>query len=500
MRPNLDHSVTPGRYRGYALLAGVLVGIASLGFGGDLPNTGSTRPSVIVVDIIPEVLSGETNTNCEPNLSVNPANPSQIVATAWLPEPMGGKTSVVFVSVNGGGTWSCRSTVPLVKMSCDITARFGDLSNTFYLAALNDPDNNYQPQLTIAAIHDLAKYPMEAAATRHGKGIDQPYVAAGTINQKDRVFIGDNDWNSPSTRTATIERSLDGACSSPIFAPTPIEFDSAARDSSEIRPAISADGTKVYAVYNRVRAYNNDSREGAVILVRDDDGGNSAHLFSALEDGNHQPGFPVVPNRIFGWDRLLGRDRLGGDLALAVDPRNANRIYLVWGELVDDQPALYVQRSDNGGTKWEKLHTVTNAKSPGLAINDQGTVAFLYQQVVTGSNGEETWKTQLELTTDDFKTSKPPLTLAQFPACELDSIGGQPRLGDYLHLIAVKNDFYGIFSSSNVPEETRFPCGVTFQRLKDSKTRMLLDQDGNEVCPSIDPFFFKVTPEVSQEK
>jgi hypothetical protein len=454
----------------------------------------------MVVDIIPEVLSGETNTNSEPNVGVNPVNPSQIVASAYLPEPMGGKTSVVFVSVDGGRTWSCRSTVPVDKMNCDITVRFGGLFNTLYVAALNDPDNNGQPELTILANHELAKYPMQPAATRHGQGIDQPYVAAGTINRQDRVFVGDNDWNSPSTRTATVERSLDGADSSPAFTPIPIEFDPGARDSSEIRAAISADGTKVYAVYNRVSAYNDESRVGDVILVRDDDGGNSSTPFSALRDPNspnNRPGLPVVPSRTFGWDALLGRDRLGGDLALVVDPHDANRIYLVWGELVEGQPALFVKRSDNGGTKWsDKLHTVMNAKNPGLAINDHGTLAFLYQQVVTASNGEEkTWVTQLQLTKDDFKTVTPPLTLAKFPVCELDSIRGQPRLGDYLHLMAVRNDFYGIFSAMNEPEESRFPCGVTFQRRKDSIRKTLLDLDGSEVCPSVDPFFFTVTEE-----
>ena len=42
---------------------------------------------------------------------------------------------------------------------------------------------------------------------------------------------------------------------------------------------------------------------------------------------------------------LLGRQRLGGDLAIAVDPQNADKVYLVWGELVESQPALHVTRS-----------------------------------------------------------------------------------------------------------------------------------------------------------
>ena len=67
-------------------------------------------------------------------------------------------------------------------------------------------------------------------------------------------------------------------------------------------------------------------------------------------------------------------------------------------------------------------------EEPGLAINNNGTLAFLYQQVVTNPGGKETWLTQVELTKDDFKSANPPLTLSRFPAVELDSISGQPRL------------------------------------------------------------------------
>src|SRR5207237_10183742 len=129
----------------------------------------------------------------------------------------------------------------------------------------------------------------------------------------------------------------------------------------------------------------------------------------------------------------------------------------------------------------------------GLASNTEGTLAFLYQQVVTPAGGEETWMTQFERTKDDFKTFAPPLTLAKFPVAELDVTRGQPQLGDYLHLMSLGKDFYGIFSSSNVPDDARFPCKVTFQRRADFKAKKLFDQDGNEVPASVDPFFVRVT-------
>jgi hypothetical protein len=462
--------------------------------------------SVTVVDIIPESLSGETNMNCEPNLTVDPVDPLQIAASARLPEPMGRKMSVVFVSADGGTTWSCRSTVPL-ETSPDVTLRFGGLSNTLYVAALRayDPKNS---KLVTCRSNDFAKTRMESIFVQQQRPlIDQPYIAAAMINQRDRVFVGVDDWNGPPGRTATVVRSLDGTGNPPSsdFTWIRIEFDSPQRDNSEIRPAVSPDGKKVYAVFNRVLSINGNQRVGDVILVRDDDGGNSGPAsFMALHDANGVAGFPVIKARTFlfdmdGFPALLGRQRLGGDLAIAVDPRNADKVYLVWGERISNQPALRVICSDNGGTNWSPiLHTVMNAINPGLAINTEGTLAFLYQQVVTDPGGGETWCTQLELTKDDFKNADP-FTLAKFPASELDVGGGlpifgQPRLGDYLHLLAMGNDFYGIFSASNVPDQSRFPCGVIFQRHKNFATKKLLDQqNAKEVPSSVDPFFFKLT-------
>ena len=103
------------------------------------------------------------------------------------------------------------------------------------------------------------------------------------------------------------------------------------------------------------------------------------------------------------------------------------------------------------------------------------------------------WFTQVELTKDDFQNVNR-LTLSKFPAAELDTISGQPRLGDYLHLMAVGDVFYGIFSASNVPDLSRFPCGVTFQRQTNLATKKLRNQrDRKDVDPSVDPFFFKIT-------
>ena len=84
---------------------------------------GAPADEVTVVDIIPESLSGETHLNTEPNIAVNPANPLQIAASAYMPEPLGGKTSAIFISADGGRTWSCRSRSWRVTLLCDLADR-----------------------------------------------------------------------------------------------------------------------------------------------------------------------------------------------------------------------------------------------------------------------------------------------------------------------------------------------------------------------------------------
>ena len=86
---------------------------------------------------------------------------------------------------------------------------------------------------------------------RTGRGVDQPYVqvataASGPKKGKDRVYVGDNDFNA-TPETATIDPSLDAGKKNPFFASVRIESRSTAgQDGPPIRPAIHPDGT-VYA-------------------------------------------------------------------------------------------------------------------------------------------------------------------------------------------------------------------------------------------------------------
>jgi hypothetical protein len=193
----------------------------------------------------------------------------------------------------------------------------------------------------------------------------------------------------------------------------------------------------------------------------------------------------------FNFNGFLGLQRTGGDVSIAVDPKNSDIVYAAYN---DDQPnnvyALHVLRSTDRGRTWSaELKRVNNALNPALAINTDGTLGLLYQQM-TGTGASQQWVTKFETTTDG--SSWTALTLAQTPATD-PSKQFDPYLGDYDHLMTIGKNFYGVFSASNLPRKTNFPCGVVYQRNVNWQSNTLLDLD--QVTPvrvSIDPFFFKV--------
>jgi hypothetical protein len=462
---------------------------------------------ITVVNMIPKSLSKETNQDSEPSLAVNPANPLQIVGTAFTPDPLGGEQAPIYVSADGGATWRLNSIVPSSSAdgsaTADITVAFGGTSNKLYAGIIRLPFPPNRPRLNILRTNDVQSATvMKVLVDRTGTGVDQPYVqattvASGTGAGKDRVYVGDNDFNA-LPRTATFDRSLNAGISTPTFGKTRIEprdTGSAGQDGPAIRPAIHGDGT-VYGAYYGWRTFNrvNAQVTADVVLVRDDKWAAGYQKFKALKDpGDNLAGRRVAQGVTFTWDGTLGQQRLGGDVAIAVDPRASATVYLAWAGVVGGVYTLHLRRSTDRGLTWSPadLRAVPNALNPALAVNSEGRVGFLYQQL-SGVGASARWVTSFERSLDG--TNWDALVLATVPA-QTPAKVFDPYLGDYVHLQAVGTDFYGVFCANNTPDTANFPNGVTFQRNADFATHRLLALDGaTSVGVSIDPFFFKVTP------
>jgi hypothetical protein len=237
-----------------------------------------------------------------------------------------------------------------------------------------------------------------------------------------------------------------------------------------------------------------------VVVVRDDQWGDSATPFDSLEDAaDGVIGQRVAQDVTFAFNRNgiadNGQQRLGGTLSIAVDPRSgkSGTVYVAWGtDEADTGFTIHVKKSTDRGVSWSAndLLTVPRATNAALAVNADGVVGLLYQQL-TGTGSDQRWETHLRRSATG--TSWSDLTLAMTPAATPVKTF-DPYLGDYDHMLAVGSDFYGIFSASNVPDMTHFPNGVTYQRNANFDTGVLLDVNNqNPVAPSIDPFFFKVS-------
>jgi len=452
--------------------------------------------------MIPRALSGESHQDSEPTIAVNPANPLQIAASAFTPDPGGGDLAPIFTSVDGGNTWMLKSIVPSSSAdgsaTADITVSFGTSSNRLYAGIIRLPFPANRPRLNILRTEDFqSSAPMKVLVDRTGSGVDQPYVQATTVasgaNQgKDRVYVGDNDFGA-TPRSATIDQSLDAGKPTPSFTSVRVESrTTAGQDGPPIRPAIHRDGT-VYAVFHSWRTFENSGEGTAdVVVVRDDSGGSGpSHFESLVDPGDGKAGMRVVKNVKFNFDGFLGLQRTGGDVSIAIDPTNSGIVYVAYNDDVGPNYMLHVLRSTDRGQTWSAdVRTVTNALNPALAVNDDGKVGLLYQQL-TGSGASRRWVTNFESSVNG--TTWNAITLATVPA-NTPAKEFDPYLGDYDHLMSVGKDFYGVFCANNTPNTSNFPSGVKYQRNVNFTTHTLLDVDNTTpIDPSIDPFFFKVS-------
>ena len=463
-------------------------------------NQGS---QVSVVNMIPKSLSGEEQQDSEPTIAVNPANPMQIAGSAFTPDPAGGDRAPIYVSLDGGASWTLNSIVPSTandgSMTADITVAFGNASNILYAGIIRFPFPGDKTRLNILRTTNFqATNMMTVLSDRTGKGVDQPYVQAVTVANgaqkgSDRIYVGNNDFNAPNGHTATIDMSLNASGAKPKFKSIRIESRTTpGQDGPSIRPAIHSDGT-VYGAFYAWRSFNQSTGAGTadVIVVRDDKGGAGSPSFAALVDPNdHLAGIRIAQGVTFRFNAFLGLQRIGGDVAIAVDPSDSAKVYAAWADNQGATYTIHLRASSDRGATWSAhdLRTIPHATNPALAVNTDGKAAFLYQQL-NGAGASQRWNSTVELANSG---GWHPVVLASVPANN-PAKKFDPYIGDYDHLMSVGKDFYGVFSASNIPDMANFPNGVIFQRNADFKRKVLLDIDGSsQVAVSIDPFFFRI--------
>jgi hypothetical protein len=463
-----------------------------------LPGGGT----LLLVNMIPRSLSDETNQDSEPTLAVNPRDPNLIVGTAFTPDPLEGSMAPVFVSNDGGRSWSLNSIVPSRTQTSDICVGFGP-SGALYAGILKLPAPFRNTRLNVVRTSDAqSTAPMRVLVDR--LGVDQPYVqSAPAVNSssRDRLYVGDNDF-ATTAQTSTIDFSLNARVATARFKKAQIDArPNTMQNGPQVRPACHSSG-RVYLAFMRWTGQSGSWPANTLVItadlvvVRDDTGGSGTSPFTGLVDpDDHRPGVRVARSITFPFHHdesgVPGQQRLGGDVAIAVDPTNRDIVYVAFASLEQSGYTVHVRRSTNGGLAWSgDLRRLPGATNPSLTVNNQGKVGLLYQQL-TGS-GALRWVTHFDRSSDGG-TGWTSLVLADTPANQ-PVADFSPYLGDYDCVLSVGKDFYGIFSANNTPDNSHFPNGVVYQRNADFATRRLRGLDNSTtVRVSIDPFFFKVT-------
>lgn len=468
-----------------------------------------------LVNMVPNNRSGETNQDAEPTITVDPNDYTRIVGSAFTWDnltagPMVTATAPIYVSVDGGTTWTLAFIVPS-KLgngfpTGDINISFGSTlsgapaheTSWLYGGTLSAVSAGY-PMTVLRAQDPFSATLMATLSTRTGN-VDQPHAKSLSSIQtgEDKVYVGFNNGYGcgvPNGRTSTLDTTQDGKVAAPTMTLNLIEArDTACQDGFAQVPGPHLDGT-VYAAF--IHDWSGSPR---VVVVRDDNWGLGG--FTALTDPSDSVAGRFVTGTLTLQSGIMGQQRLGAsNLSIAVDPRDSDRVYVAWGDSGGvNSETIHARRSTDRGNTWSAtdLLNVTNAMNPQIAINALGTVGVLYQRVVSSR-----WETHLVRTTDLAGTTfdTPGILLAnQSATTPVGTIASNVYVGDYASLVSAGKSFIGMFSTSNYPDTANFLTGVQFQREVNWGTHKLYTDATHttEVNPTIDPFFFKIEAVSSQ--
>ncbi len=431
-----------------------------------------------IVNAIPNDHSSETNDDSEPSLAVNPNNPHAIALLAFRKDDVAIPNGPIFFSTDAGESWSLEFVVP-AGASRDQTNSFGGSSNAMYLVTVGwDDFNAHLYRVTGNAFSEIAP-----PRSSH----DQPWVRAigvadGPDAGKDRLYYSYNDIGDPLS--ARVDVFLDAASANPAFTTALLETrgnDPVQKvNGPAIRTAPNRDGT-VYAAFQSRRQQTGSVNQVNIVVSRDDDWGKNS--FADLPDPGDGLAGRIVASVTIDDSAVLAGERWDyTGLAVEVDPNDSDIVYVSWiDQNASGGPTLHVRRSTNRGVDWSgDLLAADNAVIASMAINTRGTVGLAYVQLAAGL-----WETHFRSTADG--SSWDDLLLARTATKDF--------IGDYLRMVAVYHDFYGVFPAMNTPDPANFfpNGGGTVRFLRNTSGTQLLGNDGTTVvAPSLDPFFFKI--------
>ena len=433
-------------------------------------------PAVFIVDAVvnntdPNLTNTDTFNDGETSITVNPANPNEVVVTAF--SGGWGANAPLWQSTDGGNIWTKQFTIPAppgiaaAGCPCDQAIDYGtgnQMSGTFLISDIfsgttTDPGSaaawNW---LVIAGVTQ----PTNFNNSPPPGGVDQPWLLVNvdpTIPAQDNVYTAYDDFTNGSNCAgdACIERvSASYGVNPPNFTADNQSGTATGSINPGHRLAVDPRNGFVYSLFQRnIAPGNGGSKNIDYMLNRSTDGGTTWTL-------NGMAGGIVVanadstqPTPKFGTVNAL----LGGVDHAAVDPNNGD-VYYVYGNrdagTGNDRLAIRrIQDDGAGGVTVGAENFVTGqveAAIPSVAVASNGIVGvFYYTFDGLSPDNFPTFSAHLAQSSDQSVTFSDQVLLT-FLSSAMDNGNSRQRvLGDYMQMKAVDTCFFGAFTGNGVP-------------------------------------------------
>src|SRR5262245_33876642 len=432
-------------------------------------------PSVFIVDVVvnntdPNLTNTDTFNDGETSITVNPADPNEIVITAF--SGSWGASAPLWQSTNGGNVWTKQFTIPVppgiaaTGCPCDQAVDYGmagQMSGTFLISDIfsgitTDPASaaawNW---LVIGGVTQ----PTNFNNVPPPGGVDQPWLLVNvdpTIPAQDNVYTAYDDFTNGSNCVgdACIERvSASYGVNPPNFTVDNQSGTATGSINPGHRLAVDPRNGFVYSLFQRnIAGGAGGSKNIDYMLNRSTDGGTTWTLNGMAGGIIVANGDSTQPTPKFGGVNAL----LGGVDHAAVDPNNGD-VYYVYGSrdaaTTNNRLAIRrIQDNGGGGVTVGPENFVTGqveAAIPSVAVASNGIVGvFYYSFDGLSPDGIPTFTAHLAQSSDQGVTFSDQVLLT-FLSSAVDNGNNRQRvLGDYMQMKALDTCFFGAFTANGV--------------------------------------------------
>ncbi len=433
---------------------------------------------VVLNNSDPNLTNTDRFNDGETSITVNPANPDEIVITAF--SGSWGTHAPLWESTDGGNLWTKRFTIPAppgrstFDCPCDQTVDYAmanQMSGTFLIDnASNTISNVFTGITTNPASPPAWNWLVIGGVTQTTNFnnspppafVDQPWLLVNEdplIPTQENVYSAYDDFTNGNDcigDDCNTRVSVSYGVNPPNFTVDNQSGTATGSINPGHRLAIDPRNGFVYSLFQRnIAPGKGGSKNIDYMLNRSTDGGATWTLNRMAGGIIVANGDSTQPTPKFGTVNAL----LGGVDHAAVDPNNGD-VYYVYGNrgagTGNNRLAIRrIQDNGAGGVTVGPEHFVTgqvDAAIPAVAVTSDGTVGvFFYTFDGTSPDNLPIFSAHLAQSRDQGVTFSRQVLLTFLSSAADNGNSRQRVLGDYMQMKAVDGCFYGAFTANGVP-------------------------------------------------